>query len=67
MFLKAADKKDTNTGKTYRYYELCESYRIGNKTRHQTVFALGKLEEIKTSEHRKMLANRIGGRLCQVQ
>ena len=59
MFLKSSDKKDKNTGKTYRYYKLCESYRIGNKTRHRTVFTLGKLDEIETSEERKMIADRI--------
>jgi hypothetical protein len=59
MFLKAADKKDKNTGKSYRYYKLCESYRIGNKTRHRTVYSLGKLEEIELGEERKLLADRI--------
>jgi len=59
MFLKPCDKKDRNTRKNYRYYKLCESYRIGNKTRHRTIFILGKLEEIKTNEQRKLLADRI--------
>lgn len=59
MFLKAADKKDKSTGKVYRYYKLCESYRIGNKTRHQTVLTLGKIEELETNEQRKLLADRI--------
>ena len=38
-------------GKNYLYYKLCESYRIGNKTRHRTIITLDKLEE------RKLLAN----------
>jgi hypothetical protein len=59
MFLKAADKKDKNTGKMYRYYKLCESYRIGNKVRHRTVQALGKLEELENDNERKILADRI--------
>lgn len=59
MFLKAADKKDKNTGKTYRYYKLCESYRIGNKVRHRTIHALGNLEEIENENERKILADRI--------
>lgn len=59
MFLKSAEIKEKNTGKTYRYYKLCESYRIGNKTRHQTVLFLGKIEEIETNEERKLLADRI--------
>ena len=59
MFLKAADKKDENTGKVYRYYKLCQSYRIGDKTRHRTIFTLGKLSEIQTDIDRKALADRI--------
>jgi len=59
MFLKAADKKDKTTGKIYRYYKLCESYRIGDKIRHQTYLSLGKLEELQTNEQRKLLADRI--------
>jgi len=59
MFLKAADKKDKATGKTYRYYKLCESYRIGNKTRHRTVLTIGKAEEVQSDEERKLLADRI--------
>ena len=59
MFLKAADKKDIATGKRYKYFKLCESYRIGNKTRHRSIHSLGKLEEVTTSEQRKLLADRI--------
>ena len=59
MFLKAADKKDKKTGKTYRYYKLCESYRIGNKIRHRTIHVLGKLEELENENERKILADRI--------
>jgi len=59
MFLKSADKKDKATGKLYRYFKLCESYRIGSKTRHNTILVLGKLEEIETDADRKILADRI--------
>jgi len=59
MFLKAADKKDKTTGKVYRYYKLCESYRIGNKTRHKTIHTIGKIDEIQSNEERKLLADRI--------
>lgn len=59
MFLKAADKKDKTTGKVYRYYKLCESYRIGNKTRHKTIHTIGKIDEIYSNEERKLLADRI--------
>ncbi|MBU0486403.1 MAG: IS1634 family transposase [Bacteroidetes bacterium] len=64
MFLKAADKKDKNTGKVYRYYKLCESYRFGSKTRHRCVFVLGKLDEIATDSDKKTLADRIEYYLC---
>ena len=67
MFVKSADKKDVKTGKKYRYYKLCESYRIGNKTRHRSIFTIGKLEELKTSEERKLLADRIEQLLCGEQ
>jgi len=59
MFLKAADKKDKNTGKIYRYYKLCESYRIGENTRHRAILNLGKLEELIGADERKLLADRI--------
>lgn len=59
MFIKTADKKDRNTGKVYHYYKLCESYRIGDKTRHRTIHILGKLEEIQSDKEKKMLADRI--------
>lgn len=59
MFIKSADKKDSRTGRTYRYYKLCESYRIGAKTRHRTILTLGKLEEVTKAEERKLLADRI--------
>jgi hypothetical protein len=59
MFIKTADKKDQATGKIYRYYKLCESYRIGDKTRHRTILVLGKLEEIQSDTDKKLLADRI--------
>lgn len=57
MFIKTADKKDAHTGKIYRYHKLCESYRIGNKTRHRTILVLGKLEDIQSDREKKMLAD----------
>lgn len=59
MFIKASDKKDKTTGKIYRYYKLCESYRIGNSIRHRTLLALGKLDEIQSDSEKKLLADRI--------
>jgi hypothetical protein len=59
MFIKTADKKEQATGKIYRYYKLCESYRIGDKTRHRTILVLGGLGEIQTDTDKKLLADRI--------
>lgn len=59
MFLKSTDKKDKSTGKVYRYYKLCSSYRIGNSTRHHDILTLGKLEELDNKQDRKLLADRI--------
>ena len=59
MFLKSDRKIDKHNGNEYLYYKLCESYRIGKKTRHRTLLHLGRLEELKTAEERKLLADRI--------
>ncbi len=59
MFVKASEKKVRNTGKTYRYFRLCESYRIGNNVRHNTVLSLGKLDEIQLDTDKKLLTDRI--------
>lgn len=58
MFLKKIVKTDQKTNKRYDYYRLCQSYRIGNKTRHRTIITLGKLDEL-NQEERKLLADRI--------
>lgn len=64
MFLKSTDKKDKDTGKVYRYYKLCSSYRIGNNTRHHDILTLGKLEKLDNVRDRKLLADRIEQILC---
>ena len=58
MFIKQIKKKNKNPGKEYIYYRLIHGYKIGNKTRHQTILNLGKLEGVDTSRH-KALADRI--------
>lgn len=58
MFIRAVQKKDKNKTKTYTYYRLTYSYRIGNKTRQIVVLNLGKLEGVNKSKL-KLLANRI--------
>ncbi len=57
MFLKKV-VKDNKTEKKYVYYRLCESIRIGDKTRHTILLNLGPLPGLDETE-RKMLANRI--------
>ena len=58
MFIKQIKKKNKNSDKEYIYFRLIHGYKIGNKTRHQTILNLGKLEGIDKSYH-KALADRI--------
>ncbi len=58
MFIRAVIKKDKNKLKSYTYYRLTHSYRMGNKTRQVVVLNLGKLEGLSES-NRKLLAVRI--------
>lgn len=57
MFIKKIEK-GPKSGKVYTYYRLCESIRIGTKTRHENLLNLGTLENISSEDH-KVLANRI--------
>ena len=59
MFIKTIVKTDKKTGKRYNYYRLCESYRIGNKTRHRSIVSMGRLEGVETREDKKLLADTI--------
>jgi len=58
MFIRAVHKKDKSKLKTYTYYRLTHSYRIGDKIRQTVLLNLGKLESIDKADH-KQLANRI--------
>lgn len=58
MFIRAVVKKDTLKQKSYTYYRLTHSYRVGNKTRQIVVLNLGKLKGLDKKYH-KVLANRI--------
>lgn len=58
MFIKQIKKKNKNSDKEYIYYRLIHGYKIGNKTRHQNILNLGRLEGIDQS-HYKALADRI--------
>ena len=59
MFIKTIVKTDRKSGKRYDYYRLCESYRLNGKPRHRTIITLGSLENIKSKEERKLLADKI--------
>jgi len=58
MFIKEIKKKNKNPDKSYTYYRLVHSYKVGNKNRQQIIVGLGKLENI-DRQHHKLLANRI--------
>ena len=59
MFIKTIVKTDKLTGKRYEYFRLCEGYRIGDKVRHRSILSLGKLDELRFKEDRKILADTI--------
>src|SRR5659263_642707 len=49
MFLKQIEK-GTRDGKKYIYYRLCESIRIGGKTRHNNLLNLGTLSGLEEED-----------------
>lgn len=59
MFIKTIVKTEKKTGKRYKYYRLCEGYRIGNSVRHRSIVGMGKLGGIENQEDKKLLADRI--------
>lgn len=59
MFIKVIPKQDKISGKQYKYYRLCESYRVGDKPRHRSVLSLGTLDELTDKCDFKLLADRI--------
>ena len=59
MFIKSIPKIDANTKKVYEYLRLCQSYRIGNKTRHKTVVSIGLAPYLDSRVKKKALADRI--------
>lgn len=58
MFIKQIKKKNKSSDKSYIYYRLVHTYKIGKKVRHQNILSLGKLEGIAKESH-KALADRI--------
>lgn len=59
MFLKVIYKTIKTTGERKMHYRLCESYRINDTVRHQTILHLGMLEELPETDQKKALALRI--------
>ncbi len=59
MFLKVIFKTIKATGERKAHYRLCESYRLNDTVRHQTILHLGTLEELSQTDQRKALAERI--------
>lgn len=59
MFLKVIFKTIKATGEPRKYYRLCESYRMDNTVRHQTILHLGTLEQLAETDQKKALASRI--------
>ncbi|WP_301921089.1 IS1634 family transposase [Ferruginibacter sp.] len=59
MFLKVIYKTIKTTGERKMHYRLCESYRINDTVRHQTILHLGTLEELPETDQKKALALRI--------
>ena len=59
MFIKHSIKTDKNTAIQYKYLRLCESYRIGNKTRHRSIITLGVVPQLDTREKQKDFADRL--------
>ena len=58
MYIRKIIKRNKNSDKAYVYYRLVHSYRIGEKTRQQSILNLGSLEDIDPNKH-KALADRI--------
>lgn len=59
MFIKSIVKTNVVTKKMYEYLRLCESYRIGDKTRHKAIVSMGLVPYLDTKEKKKALADRI--------
>lgn len=57
MFIKKITIPNKKSGKTYTYYRLCESYRLGGKPRHRNILDLGDLKELPNPTDKKILAD----------
>ena len=58
MFIRETIKKDKNTKKIYRSYQLVEAYRTDRGPRQRILLTIG-CNQAFSKEDRKLLANRI--------
>ena len=58
MFIKTIVKRNKSSEKSYTYYRLVHTYKIGKKVRQQNILNLGKLEGVDKEDYKK-LADRI--------
>jgi hypothetical protein len=64
MFVKPLPKYNSKTRERYTIYQLCESYRLGDRVRHRVIIGLGKLEQqLDSVERIKLLGRRIEEKL----
>ena len=59
MFVKSLVKYNKSTKQRYNIYQLCESYRFDGRIRHRVIQGLGKLEELRGEEQKKLLGKRL--------
>jgi hypothetical protein len=59
VFLKSIYKKNKATGEFKATYRLCESYRVDDTVRHQTIVHLGALEDLPGIDQKQALCERI--------
>jgi len=58
MYIRAVIKKDKKKEKSYTYYRLTHSYRVGSKNRQVVILNLGKLEGL-SDTNRALLGERL--------
>jgi len=59
VFIKSTKKRIKTTGAIVVQYRLCESYRIGERTKHTHILHLGTLEMLPDVEQKRSLLIRI--------
>jgi transposase len=57
MFIKGINKKNTPQGKTFRYYQLTEAYRVGGSIKQRATLYLGRHEILDDKKKRQAVAS----------